>query len=88
MSKFPQKASSWSICAICYKGNSKPPVCLPELCSYQEVVMTSLVKELNHYSKSLIQHMLYQEGILTLKPRVFTTVSCTDAVKPQLFKAW
>lgn len=35
MNKFPQKASSWSICAICYKGNSKPPVCLPELCSYQ-----------------------------------------------------
>lgn len=26
---------SWSICAICYRGNQKPPVCLPELCSYQ-----------------------------------------------------
>lgn len=50
---------SWFICAICYKRNQKPPVCLPELCSYQGSCNYLSVKDLNHYSKSLIQHILY-----------------------------
>lgn len=72
------------MCAICYTGNWKPPVCLSSTL-IEEVVITRLRRDLNHYSKSLSQHTLYKEGILTLKTRVFPLRPSMEAGKPQLF---
>lgn len=60
MSKFPQKASEAGPFApsVIRETRNHLSVCLsPAL--IKEVVITSLANDLNHYSKSLIQHILY-----------------------------
>lgn len=60
MSKFPQKVSEAGPFVPSVTGETRNhlSVCLSSAL-IKEVVIASLVKDLNHYSKSLIQHILY-----------------------------
>lgn len=60
MSKFPQKTSEAGpfVPSVIRETRNHLSVCLSSAL-IKEVVITSLVKDLNHYSKSLIQHILY-----------------------------
>lgn len=89
MSKVPKKASEAGplVPSVIRETRNHLSVCLSSAL-IKEVVITSLVQDLNHYSKSLIQHILFQEGVLTPKTQVFLPLLHKDAVKPQLFRAW